>query len=276
MKHLYDYGVEQKIAKEENKQNNRLRVGLMTSVLICLLIFIIAMYQWNAKIKRKQETVALRNKHLELQNELFASKEELHVLQMQKGSLERALTEANANTESIIQELIEDNRKKLQEQYSYIEVQQRTFKEWKDGMQRVQATEGENAIQEVNDSYMKAINQLNHALTLPGSKGIPEELWKVFTSESIKRYPITTSLLDKVRNLNSEEYRVALLVLAEFRPRTIEDMLDKKSGYATKIRKRLLKKIFGKYGKANDFDAQLSSFKHNYDVRQFFGSSERM
>ena len=57
--------------------------------------------------------------------------------------------------------------------------------------------------------------------------------------------------------LSLTEYDVCLLIRLHFSPSELCTLTGISSAYATVIRKRLLKKVFGEEGKAKDFDKRV-------------------
>jgi hypothetical protein len=271
MSRLFDYSVEQKIAQEENAKSEQKGRWIGLLVIAVLSALSLLLYVFYKKAKKEKQLSQLHIQHLNLKNELLVAQNTLHVLQKQKEELEVKLNEQNIKVHSLLQIQMEETEQKLQQQYAYIETLQRTLGKYETHVRQLKDENVSSAedITRQSGSYEQARRQLSESIRQPGSNGVSEQVWETFITASQNAYPITANLLKEVRELSSDEYRVALLVMAEFKPSTIEVFMNKTSGYATKVRKRLLKKVFCQKGKADDFDVLLKRFRRENDVRQF-------
>ncbi len=273
MKHLYDYGVEQKIAKEEEKKSAQMRNVIVVLMVVMLAGAFLLLYVLYQKLRKERLYSHLRMQYLQLQNELMIANEQLTSLQKQKERIEESLAEKDMQTESMLKTQMEENEKEQNILYARIEALQETLAEWEHTQHPNRLHIGFSSDMALSvhsmESYENSKNQLYNVATDSRKRDQTTAAWQEFIAESEKAFPITTSLLKKTHDLSHDEYRVSLLVLAEFKPRIIEVIMDRASGYATNVRKRLLEKVFGKKGKAEDFDARIMNFRYKNESRQF-------
>jgi hypothetical protein len=67
---------------------------------------------------------------------------------------------------------------------------------------------------------------------------------------------VKSFLLDR-HGLTTEEYKICVLVLLNCSPSDISSILDKSLSFVSKRRKKLLRKVFNKEGKPEEFDQTL-------------------
>ena len=83
------------------------------------------------------------------------------------------------------------------------------------------------------------------------------EHWLQLREEVERLFPTFYHILNARTELNSNEYKVCLLVKSGFDPFEIEVLMDKKHTYASNIRKRLHKKIYGYEGSGAELDRKI-------------------
>ena len=226
-KTLYDYGIEQKIAREKTKENSLLIIVLITTLFVS---FIIVTYLLYRRWKKKQEIIELFRKYQIALQELNETEEEL------LSARESQTTDKN---------LIADYHNKI-------------------GMQETRIAQLEETIRRTNqkgkDFCLKetAIVMRFENVRLRGKdKDISPKDWEELRETIEKLYPTFSGQMNARQQLNENEYNVCLLSVAGFEPSDIDNLMQKSASFASMTRKRLCEKVFGFKGKPGDFDRLL-------------------
>lgn len=95
-------------------------------------------------------------------------------------------------------------------------------------------------------------------VTLHPKEQMEKEDWIELEETVGKLIPYFSQILKK--QLNTNEYRICLLIRLKFSPTIIGNIVGLSNSGVTLARKRMLEKICGKKGKAKDFDNYILSF----------------
>ena len=231
MKSLYDYGVEQKIAKEKTRENGRLKVGLLA---ICVMLLLIYSYYRLANERKKRRISELNLGILETSEKLRVAETQLAIYEESK--------EAN-------QEQIAASEKTIREMEETITWQ-------RNELDRLLKHTPE---QELSNSEI--IAQLRKAVSEPTRKNLDSIDWQGLSTTVENAFPSFYSQMNQNENLSMTEYRLCLLVKAGFSPSQIETLLDLTPKYASTLRRRLHLKVFGEEGSPAEFDKKVRSVR---------------
>ena len=92
-------------------------------------------------------------------------------------------------------------------------------------------------------------------------KVIPDnDCWNSLFKKIKEEMPGVKSFLLDRHGLTTEEYKICVLVLLNCSPSDISSILDKSLSFVSKRRKKLLRKVFNKEGKPEEFDQTLRIF----------------
>ena len=113
-------------------------------------------------------------------------------------------------------------------------------------------------------SILKMISKkplLYKEMVIKGKVPSTEE-WEQIQKQVFELFPQFRSFMNsKAFLLNEKEYKTCILIFAGFKPKTISSMLDVDPSYISKIRREMLKKLFGLLGGAKDFDKSIRMFQ---------------
>ena len=91
----------------------------------------------------------------------------------------------------------------------------------------------------------------------PAGEHLSPSQWLELKTTVEEMFPTFYQEMNGREQLSVTEYRVCLLVKAGFSPSSIDTLMDYKPKYASCVRKRLHKKVFGTEGSSTDFDSKV-------------------
>ncbi|MBR4644453.1 MAG: hypothetical protein IKO73_04770 [Bacteroidaceae bacterium] len=225
MASLYDYGVEQKIARE---QSRRASLWEKTAIAFLCLILLVGYYYW-----KKRERVRMLRKELERKmDELNEAERTLESLRRQKTLSTSELKQKEAQI------------LKLKGQAEYL-------------CHTLQSAQKGKSLPPLVKSPI--VQRFRRSLISIKEPPICEGDWKELAKIVSEYRPALNSLLGGV-NLSENEYRLCLLVLCSFEPSQTDNLLGMKHSYSSKTRQRLHEKVFGAPGSAAEFDRKLQLY----------------
>ncbi len=230
VKSIYDYNVEQKIARERSQRAQRLAYLLVLAIIIIVMTFVGALWLNEKKRRRISE---LRIKIAEATDKLRLAEEGL-----------AAATEGQNG-----------DQEKLRESETAIKEQEQIIARLTNELDKITTSTTNKNLS--NEPIVINIQKVLEAPTRPQVQAIQWQELKVRVEEL---FPTFYQRMNGLETLSVLEYRVCLLVKAGFSPSQIEALLDMKPRYASIVRKRLYKKVFGTEGSSTDFDRKVRDF----------------
>ena len=124
---------------------------------------------------------------------------------------------------------------------------------------RKQMIKKERSIQESVSIQFKSTNVYQRFVKLSDNGKQPTKAeWVDLQDAIFSAYPNFSELMNvHYDDLDDKEYKVCLLIRADFKPNSISNMLDVLPSTITQIRKKLNKKLFGRQENSKDFDILL-------------------
>jgi len=268
VKNLYDYSVERDIAKRNEQEvlktkNERLLFLIMFATCAATLV-IFYLWHWGVKNKKEKELNAVQL-HLQRTMEQYREMEgRLQYYMDEKENLDNLLSQTS---EEITQHQEEKDRIeiKLKETNQQME---RLAEEVQKQQIIILHQKGEimslNRVFETTDIYAKnavlydsdIVHRFRDSLYRSQVKLLKSD-WNELDTLIRTHYPFFNSKIASVVKLQSQEYRICLLVKAGFEPYEIDCLLEKSHSYASQVRKRLHTKVFGINGTAAEFDKKI-------------------
>ena len=234
-KNLYDYSVEQRIAKEENAAKAIFRLYLIIAGVVILLLCLIlygAQYRWNIQKKQKEEVIKkTRESYIKIDKELTTARLDNVTLKAASQEVSNKLQSANENVKVLKEENVQ--------------------------LHSILAQDGEKnrkSLHKIADSIKEGIKNKKKDI-LPLHKAIQ------IRTLTGKIYPEFQRVIIDNPVLSDDEKRVCTLIKNEFKPFEIETVMNMKQSYSSQIRKRLLLKLCGKNGSPSDFDKFILELK---------------
>ncbi len=234
-KNLYDYSVEQRIAKEENAAKAIFRLYLIIAGVVILLLCLIlygAQYRWNIQKKQKEEVIKkTRESYIKIDKELTTARLDNVTLKAASQEVSNKLQSANEDVKVLKEENVQ--------------------------LHSILAQDGEKnrkSLHKIADSIKEGIKNKKKDI-LPLHKAIQ------IRTLTGKIYPEFQRVIIDNPVLSDDEKRVCTLIKNEFKPFEIETVMNMKQSYSSQIRKRLLLKLCGKNGSPSDFDKFILELK---------------
>ena len=288
---LYDYSVEQKIAKEESRKAAKRKKIIVSLLALFATVFFLAAALWYHLRSKKEERI--RNLEMELSHIISSrqaaesqteslikeisgiktaqqeTQQEIERLMEEKSRKEQMLAEEQARNDLLIQERnrIEESLAEERSKAEQLAARERENLSVQEELRGI-INERNGRIEELErillpSSTKEKDEQLRDSPVLAlfrqfltsGKKQSPtKEEWENLTKTIEETYPNFYSRTHSHKFINEEEYRICLLVKARFEPTEIESLLDLTYNTVSIRRKRLLKKIFDMEGGTKDFD----------------------
>ena len=232
---LYDYSIEQKIARKKTKHNARLQNFLYLCFAIISSCIVVILFFMHRREREKLRFHELQQSHQRAINELQDLEE---LLRTEKG--EKELNEKAINS------LMRD----IERQRDYIGSLERTLLK-KDSRKNDMNLE---------DSDIAKRFQLIRTPKLGMDCTLREADWQQLSKTIEEIYPTFYDVMNGRQQLSQKEYRVCLLVKIGFGSSDIDVVMNQKPSFASITKKRLHKKVFGYEGTAADFEHKLHQF----------------
>ncbi len=291
---LYDYSVEQKIAKEESRKAAKRKKIIVSLLALFATVFFLAAALWYHLRSKKEERI--RNLEMELSHIISSrqaaesqteslikeisgiktaqqeTQQEIERLMEEKSRKEQMLAEEQARNDLLIQERnrIEESLAEERSKAEQLAARERENLSVQEELRGI-INERNGRIEELErillpSSTKEKDEQLKESLALvpfkqffdAGKNTSPtKKEWKALANLIEKTYPTFYSRTHSHKLISNEEYRICLLVKARFEPKEIEALLGLTYNTISIRRKRLLKKIFDMDGGAEDFDRKI-------------------
>ena len=241
-KNLYDYSVEQRIAREKTAANSKLQSWIYRICIIMLLFAVFVTYNFIKKKAREKEE---RTKYQLLILDYIKTVEELGT---QKQQLKALLIE----NEEIIKDK-NNNEAKIEELSAEKANLEALIRELEGKRAPMEAAIAQNA-KRLNDSNI--ISYFRKHLEHPQQYPIMPEHFKKLQDEIEYDFPTFFLQTHSRGHISDTEYCLCLLIKAGFSVKHINLLLGK-NDYASSTRRRLLMKIYGENGSPEDFDNKI-------------------
>ncbi len=229
-KALYDYSTEKQIAEQRKERNTRLSLSLLATVLVATFTIVVSLYR---NEKRKREISELHREYERVRRELEKTEGALATLNRERDGDKEYVDEILRNKEELRthiayleRELLKRNRSKGDVDLSETEIVQK---------------------------FRKA---REHGMT--GKYKLIDEDWKQLRNTIESIYPTFFEAMNARKPLSSKDYKICLLVKAQFSPSDINILMGQTDSYSTQAKKRLHKKVFGFEGTAADFEKKIN------------------
>ena len=219
---LYDYSIEQNIAKEKAEKVARLSVYLAVAVLF--MVFTVIFFIYYRKNKRKRMVELLQKYEVSVQ-QLKESEEQLSLLKME---------------ETCNQDLLAQYQYDIDEQKSQTLLLKQKIHQM--GLRKKGADLKSSEI----------VRQFENMRAM--GKTPSDEEWRKLRKTIETIYPTFRDHMNAREDLLENEYKVCMLVAIECEPSRIDAMMEKSNSFSAMTRKRLCTKVFGVNGKPSDFD----------------------
>ena len=227
VKSIYDYEIERQIAEEKSRRLQRLSFLFAFSLLITGLIYAFAMW-FNEKKKRRIG--------------------ELNVMIAQAtDKLRLAEEELVAATEEK-----DENQERIRESELAIKKQEEIITQLTGELNKIAAKTTSRDL-----SNTPIVIDLQRIVDTPAGENLSPSQWLELKTTVEEMFPTFYQEMNGREQLSVTEYRVCLLVKAGFSPSSIDTLMDYKPKYASCVRKRLHKKVFGTEGSSTDFDSKV-------------------
>jgi len=217
-KSLYDYGVEQKIAREQDRRATRWK-----NIAILLIAFAIVMGYYFGRKKAYSHHLLQELKH---------RTEDLDALKQK----EATTAEETVQHEQQIQQLMG--------QIDFLS-------------HEIQKTQPVTDEEKIPLGATAIVARFRRCLVSRNEKPLENADWQILAETTYKCSPAFCAIMKGTKKLNMNELRLCQLILCGFEPFQIDDLLGMKHSYSSKTRQRLHQKVFGTEGTAADFDRKL-------------------
>ena len=228
-KSLYDYSVEQRIAKEEREKAEKRKYMLINTCWIIALVIGVILFRYQRKkkkIKELREELSEKNEALTLAENRF---QELKSQDISNSP------EIKDKERTIIQ---------LKRDITYLKLS-------------LSRMNGEKTEESLENS--KIIRRFMRSASDAKEPPISSEDWESLSRLIDEYYPTFRLLIVEKHNLPFLHERLCMLTLAGLNPTQISNLLEMSQSYSSTVRKRLYKKIFNADGKPSDFDNKIRS-----------------
>ena len=228
IKSLYDYSRHQEKARQEEKKaaDRLIYIWITIAVIMILLVILVVILFILQHVRQKRKKIEAKyQQSVEL---IAQAKKDLAQLQEYKDNNKQLIAEK--------EELIHEQ----------------------DAI-RKQMIKKERSIQESVSIQFKSTNVYQRFIKLSDNGKQPTKAeWVDLQDAIFSAYPNFSELMTvHYDDLDDKEYKVCLLIRADFKPNSISNMLDVLPSTITQIRKKLNKKLFGRQENSKDFDILL-------------------
>lgn len=229
---MYDYSRNQELAiiSEQKAEARTNMIYIIIIGCIIILFIIISLYKRQLSLKNKKIVVA-QQLYNDCLHKLLLLREENKKIKEKRDAVDAA---KQVQSEEAINKL------------------KNTIKDIRDKFAGSLITDVDIILQ--NSAIFRKIQ----FVTLHPKEQMEKEDWIELEETVGKLIPYFSQILKK--QLNTNEYRICLLIRLKFSPTIIGNIVGLSNSGVTLARKRMLEKICGKKGKAKDFDNYILSF----------------
>ncbi|MBQ5840271.1 MAG: hypothetical protein IIW42_09670 [Bacteroidaceae bacterium] len=253
-KHLYDYSVEQKIAKQKSAEASMLKTYLIWTLIAIIILFSLTVYIRYRKLLAQKEAADLRIAHNKAMTTLRSAEEQLNILTSQKEEVEKLLLEETIKSSQYNDELSSINQEILAKS-AEIDQLRNMIEQFEKMIEPDKHSDANELL-----CQSEIVRQFRNSLTAKGDV-INSKHWNKLQDTIIHLFPNFESVVNRNRELSKKEFQVCMLVKARFSPSEIEYIMNMKHSYATNARKRLHNTIFGYPGSGEEFDRKILFIK---------------
>lgn len=251
---LYNYGVEQQIAKAKEAEAAFAKFLLMLMFIFIIVLIALVIFIKYRHILAQKKVIDITLAHEHTLEELRIEESRLYLLRSQKNELEELLSQIREENSQFCQELsklnqaIHDKTNKIFDLSSQID--------------QLETLIEPNRSLDANKLFWhsEVVDYFRRVFTSKGYT-IKEEDWDRLQSIVNKLFPNFWRVVDINGKLSKTDKRICILVKAKFNPSEIEYLLQMKHSYASNARKRLHQTIFGYPGSGEDFDKKILFIK---------------
>ena len=255
-KNLYDYSVEQRIAKEITEVSTKRKVWLI-SVIWGTLFLVFFFFLHDLQKRRKYKY--LRQEYETKMKDLISARQRLGEAKREKTLILKKREKEKSQDQKSIDEyeekilhsnrVIQDQSDEIQKLRGQVEFLGSELAKMKAGDTKLRLEQSEIVI------YLK-----DFLTNIKPDSHVSAEKWQELEDTVNMIYPSFYSQMHQNCSLSKNHYRVCMLTLADFSSSDINTLLDMKSSYTSTVKIRLLKTIYGSTGKAGDFEKKIRSF----------------
>ena len=247
---LYNYGIEQKIAKQKSTEASMLKTYLIWTLIAIIILFSLTVYIRYRKLLAQKEAADLRIAHNKAMTTLRSAEEQLNILTSQKEEVEKLLLEETIKSSQYNDELSSINQEIL--------AKSEEIDQLNNIIAQLEKTIEPDKHSDANELLMQseAVYLLRKSLIAKGHT-IKDEHWQKLFETINHLFPNFESVINRDGKLSKTDIQVCMLVKARFSPSEIDCIMNMKHSYATNARKRLHNTIFGYPGSGDDFDKKI-------------------
>ena len=247
---LYNYGIEQKIAKQKSAEASMLKTYLIWTLIAIIILFSLTVYIRYRKLLAQKEAADLRIAHNKAMTTLRSAEEQLNILTSQKEEVEKLLLEETIKSSQYNDELSSINQEIL--------AKSAEIDQLNNIIAQLEKTIEPNKHSDANELLMQSetVYLLRKSLIAKGHT-IKDEHWQKLFETINHLFPNFESVINRDGKLSKTDIQVCMLVKARFSPSEIDCIMNMKHSYATNARKRLHNTIFGYPGSGDDFDKKI-------------------
>ena len=234
MQSLYNYQRSERESAQRLHDVQKTRSLLLVLSLIVLIITIICLLiYWNHKRYQHNKEAEIREIHESFQRD--------------KNSLKR--------TERLLKDLVKKNdiqyKNEIEEKKALIALLSKRISEYEHVQDRIQESHADSQLFDT-PIYHRFSFLSTHVLLHPS-----DQEWAELEHMVERIIPEMVISIRKKYKLKKDEYHVCILVRLYFEPRAIMTLMNKDYSYVSKVRRKLLIRIFGIDGKPSDFDSRF-------------------
>ena len=253
-KHLYDYSVEQKIAKQKSTEASITKIYLMLALSLIIVLLALLQHIRYRKLLAQKEVIDLRIAHNIAMNALRSADSQLNILKTQKNNIEKLLTEETIKSSLYNEELAQISNE--------ISTKSGEINQLKRKIAHLEKLIEPNKHLDMQEQLLQseAVYLFRKSLTAIGYN-INNEHWSKLHYTINHLFPNFEKTINKDGKLSNTDMRLCMLVKAQFAPSEIEYIMKMKHSYASNARKRLHNSIFGYPGSGEEFDNKILFIK---------------
>jgi predicted RNA-binding protein YlqC (UPF0109 family) len=236
---MHDYSHQQALARKAEKQATRERLIWQWGGCIAAIISLIVLHVLYRVKTERQQALQQYEQSIEklktIEGEIDAARKDIVILSTHKNAA---------------RELIEEKEKRIK----FLEAESQ--RQHQDAQQKLD----EKRLSLAEETLKKQVEYFELISTT--NKGTPITDFQKEKFETILKihFPKTYDMMaTKRHSLTEDEYLTCMLIRLHISPTQIGYLIGKTGGSITNIRVRLLKKLFGKQGKAVEFDKSICS-----------------
>jgi tetratricopeptide (TPR) repeat protein len=251
---LYDYGIEQKIAKQKSAEASLVKTYLIWTLIAIIILVTLLLYIRYRNLLAQKEAADLRIAHNNAMDSLRSAEVQLNILTSQKDEVEKLLVEETIKSAQYNDELSSIN-KDIIAKSTEIHKLKSMISQYEKMIEPDKYTDANELL-----CQSEAVHQFRKSLTAKGSS-IDSCHWTKLQNTIRHLFPNFESQINKDGKLSKNDLQVCMLVKARFSPSEIEYIMNMKHSYATNARKRLHNTIFGFPGSGEEFDKKILFIK---------------